>query len=252
MAVTGGAASKGKGRAEGEVGRHAMAMERVPAPVVARAVIVDDHPMVRGAIGQALAEDVDAGAAGTGAVAVREASDLDGLRLALVEEPDLDLVLLDLSMPGVSGLTGLMGLRAEHPALPVVIVSATSDGPTVSRAMRLGASGFVPKSARLEEIREAVGTVLRGGVWQPGHVEPEAGEAETEELMARLETLTPQQSRVLTMVARGLLNKQIAYELAVSEATVKAHVSAVLSKLRVDSRTQAVIALNRLGGSPDG
>ena len=217
---------------------------------VATVIIVDDHPMVRGAMRQALSSEVDAGPQGRGPVRVIEAEGPDALRSALATTEEVDLVLLDLAMPGVSGLSGLMALRAEHPSLPVMVVSATSDEATVGRAMRLGASGFIPKSSGLEEIRDAVGTVLRGDLWQPAGTDA-AGEAarggEVDELVERLAQLTPQQSRVLAMMAQGLLNKQIAYELSVSEATVKAHVSAVLAKLGVDSRTQAVIALNRLG-----
>ncbi len=204
-------------------------------------VIVDDHPLFRGALAQALT-------GGGQDFRIREAGDYAAL-LALLETDDsTDLVLLDLTMPNVSGFAGLMGLRALHSSLPVVIVSATDDATTIRRALDLGASGFVPKSSTIETMREAVGAVLSGDIWVPPHVETgEETDADIALLLSQLDTLTPQQTRVLAMLGQGLLNKQIAYELDVSEATVKAHVSAVLSKLNVDSRTQAVIRLNTLG-----
>jgi DNA-binding NarL/FixJ family response regulator len=150
-------------------------------------------------------------------------------------------------MPGVSGFSGLMTLRAQFSTLPIAIVSATDDCATVRRSIELGASGFIPKSSGLDDIREAIDTVLDGGIFTPGS---DIGQAEDDaalnEIFDRLKTLTPQQNRVLTMLAEGLLNKQIAYELSVSEATIKAHVSAILLKLNVDSRTQAVIKLGKI------
>jgi DNA-binding NarL/FixJ family response regulator len=177
-----------------------------------------------------------------------EAGDFKAARAAAADNPDADLMLLDLTMPGVSGLSGLIALRAEYVSLPVVVVSASDDQATVRRALDLGASGFISKSASIDEIRDGIRAVLLGDVWTPRDFElgPEQ-DAEIGELIKRLQTLTPQQSRVLGMLAEGLLNKQIAYELSVSEATIKAHVSAVLQKLGVDSRTQAVIQLSKIG-----
>ncbi|MEN0088044.1 MAG: response regulator transcription factor, partial [Pseudomonadota bacterium] len=125
--------------------------------------------------------------------------------------------------------------------------SATDDGVTIRRAIGFGASGFISKSAPLDDIRAGMEAVLAGDVWAPADLNDGEDDPETKAAMAELASLTPQQSRVLAMIAEGLLNKQIAYELSVSEATVKAHVSAVLQKLDVDSRTQAVIKLSRLG-----
>ena len=160
---------------------------------------------------------------------------------------DVDLILLDLTMPGVRGFSGLMYLRAQYPSVPVVVVSANDDPAVIRRCMDFGASGFIPKTLGIEEMRDAIMRVLKGGVWTPPDVDLEAGsDAEAAELMARLATLTPQQVRVLMMLSEGLLNKQIAYELSVSEATVKAHVSAILQKLGVESRTQAVIAAAKI------
>lgn len=208
-------------------------------------VIVDDHPLFRGAMVQALntkLPNVD------GTINISEAEDFASLQKLLNGTSDIDLVLLDLAMPGVSGFSGLLTLRAEYSDVPVVVVSATDDQATVNRSLSLGASGFVPKSAGIDVIRTAISCVLQGDIWRPqdveNFVEPDA---EIAELIRQLSSLTPQQTRVLSMISQGLLNKQIAYELDVSEATVKAHVSAVLQKLKVDSRTQAVIRLSKLG-----
>jgi DNA-binding NarL/FixJ family response regulator len=221
--------------------------ENIQSPV-ATLIIVDDHPLFRGAMRQALSGGLDAGMAGIGPISILEAGDFSQLQSQLLDNPDIDLILLDLSMPGVSGFSGLLALRAEHAAMPVVIVSANDDPSTVRRALELGASGFVPKSVGIETIREAISSVLRGDVWKPDDVDlATESDPEIAELLKKLATLTPQQTRVLSTISRGLLNKQIAYELTVSEATVKAHVSAVLQKLDVDSRTQAVIQLSKLG-----
>ena len=140
-----------------------------------------------------------------------------------------------------------MYLRAQYPSVPVVVVSANDDPAVIRRCMDFGASGFIPKTLGIEPMREAIMRVLGGGVWTPPDVDLSGGaDAETAALMARLATLTPQQVRVLMMLSEGLLNKQIAYELTVSEATVKAHVSAILQKLGVESRTQAVIAAAKI------
>ena len=160
---------------------------------------------------------------------------------------DVDLVLLDLSMPGVRGFSGLMYLRAQYPSLPVVVVSANDDPTVIRRCMEFGASGFIPKTLGIDSLRQAVIRVLQGEVWTPPDVDlTRQSDAETAAMIARLATLTPQQVRVLMMLSGGLLNKQIAYELGVSEATVKAHVSAILQKLGVESRTQAVIAAGKI------
>src|SRR5690606_2012512 len=174
-----------------------------------------------------------------------EAGDLDGLTAALEANRDCDLVLLDLNMPGVRGFSGLLLLRAQYSDVPVMIISAVDDASVVRRAFELGASGYLHKSVGPTEIRRAIETVLRGEVFVPAGVDLSAGEEESD-LPRRLATLTPQQIRVLMMLSDGLMNKQIAYELSISEATVKAHVSAILQKLDVDSRTQAVIAASRI------
>jgi DNA-binding NarL/FixJ family response regulator len=205
-----------------------------------RIVIVDDHPLFRGALNQALSSSIEA-------VEITEAGSLDELIERLGPDHGIDLILLDLAMPGVQGLSGLLYLRAEHPEVPVVIVSANEEAATIRRAIEFGASGYVPKSQPVDQIRLAVQQVLDGAVWTPPEVEFEQTDAATGAAIARLSTLTPQQVRVLMMLGEGLLNKQIAFRLSVSEATIKAHVSAILQKLGVDSRTQAVIAINKIG-----
>lgn len=205
-------------------------------------IIVDDHPLFRDALRQALSDKFSD-------LVISETGSLDGLSSMLEGKTETDLVLLDLAMPGVKGFSGLMYLRAQYPEIPVVVVSANEEPSAIRRCIEFGASGFIPKSLPVETIREAVRTVLEGDVWTPPDLDlGEAGDGETADLVARLATLTPQQVRVLMMLSEGLLNKQIAYKLSVSEATIKAHVSAILQKLGVDSRTQAVIAVNKIEG----
>ncbi len=205
-----------------------------------RLVIADDHPLFRGALREAvtgLLEGVDIAEAGT----------FDELVELLDRGGDVDLALLDLTMPGVRGFSGLMYMRAQYPGVPVIVVSANDDPAAIRRCMEFGASGFIPKTLGVEAMRSAISRILGGGVWTPPDVDLSTGsDAEASELMARMATLTPQQVRVLMMLSEGLLNKQIAYQLGVSEATVKAHVSAILQKLGVESRTQAVIAAAKI------
>lgn len=197
-------------------------------------IIADDHPLVREALGQALRQAM------TG-VAIIGASDLDEARAALDGRESVDLLILDLDMPGMDGFSGLASVRASHPAVPVAIVSSTREPALMRRAIEFGAAAFVPKSAALDTVASALQAVLDGEVWLP----PEAsGEDEDlpNDFARRIADLTPQQLRVLTLLRQGKLNKQIAHELSVGEATVKAHVTAILKKLGVRSRTQAVIA----------
>jgi len=205
-----------------------------------RFVIADDHPLFRGALREAVSglfEHVEIGEAGS----------FEDVAKLLDRGGEVDLILLDLNMPGVRGFSGLMYLRAQYPSVPIVVVSANDDPTVIRRCMDLGTSGFIPKTLGIEEMRAAIKRVLEGGVWTPPDVDLSAGsDTETANLMARLASLTPQQVRVLMMLSEGLLNKQIAYELGVSEATVKAHVSAILQKLGVESRTQAVITAAKI------
>ena len=205
-----------------------------------RLVIADDHPLFRGALREAVSGLFNR-------VDIAEAGSFDEVAKQLDRGGDVDLILLDLAMPGVRGFSGLLYLRAQYPSVPIVVVSANDDPTVIRRCMDFGASGFIPKTLGIEAMREAITRVLSGGVWTPPDIDLDGGsDAETAALMARLATLTPQQVRVLMMLSEGLLNKQIAYELSVSEATVKAHVSAILQKLGVESRTQAVIAAAKI------
>ncbi len=205
-----------------------------------RFVIADDHPLFRGAMRTAIV------GAFSGAT-IAEAGSIEELVTELERAPETDLVLLDLNMPGVRGFSGLMLLRAQHPSTPVVVVSAHDDLSVMRRCIDFGASGFIPKTLDVETMRVALRTVLEGGVWTPPDLDISiSDDDEAAALVRRLSTLTPQQVRVLMMLSEGLLNKQIAYELNVSEATVKAHVSAILQKLGVESRTQAVIAAAKI------
>jgi DNA-binding NarL/FixJ family response regulator len=205
-----------------------------------RLVIADDHPLFRGALCEAVSglfEKAD----------VAQAGCFEEVTKLLERGAEIDLILLDLFMPGARGFSGLMYLRAQYPSVPIIVVSANDDPAVIRRCMDFGASGFIPKTLGIEAMRGAIARVFEGGVWTPPDIDLGArSDAQTAGLMARLASLTPQQVRVLMMLSEGLLNKQIAYELGVSEATVKAHVSAILQKLGVDSRTQAVIAAAKI------
>lgn len=204
-------------------------------------LIADDHPLFRSALHQALT-------LGLGPEArLVEAESIAGLEACLTEKSDWDLVLLDLNMPGAYGFSGLVLLRGQYPQVPVVMVSAQEEAAVVVKSREFGASGFIPKSSSLETIQHAVRTVLDGDVWWPAQVnESISVSPEAKAASEGLASLTPQQFRVLTMVCEGLLNKQIAYELSVSEATIKAHVTAIFRKLNVRTRTQAALLLQQM------
>jgi len=207
----------------------------------AHILVVDDHPLFREALHSAIvAEFPDAG--------IVEAASVEMALGVLQSGREFDLVLLDLTMPGTRGFEGLQTLRTFAPKLPIVIVSAHEDPATIHEAMMSGASGYISKSIRKGELSSAIRDVLNGAVTLPsGYVPPEMTEAPlTEGALDPLQSLTPQQARVLLMLRQGLLNKQIAHELGVGETTIKAHVSEILRKLGVASRTQAVIEASRL------
>ena len=204
-----------------------------------RFLIADDHPLFRGALRQILDDHFN------GAEAV-ECGNFDEVVSAIQSDRNMDLILLDLTMPAVQGFSGLIYLRSQYPDVPVVVVSAREEPGVVRRCISFGASGFIPKSLDPATMADAIKQVLDGEVWYPEDNAAEEEHDELADLADRMSSLTPQQMRVLMMLGQGLLNKQIAYELSVSEATVKAHVSAILQKLNVDSRTQAVIAANKL------
>jgi DNA-binding NarL/FixJ family response regulator len=208
-----------------------------------RFVVADDHPMFRGALRQAVSGKWQE-------AAIVEAASFEDTTRALADDSDADLILLDLNMPGMHGFSGLAFLRAQYPGIPVLVVSGADDPQVVRRCLDFGAAGFLPKTQTVETMREAIAAVLSGGTWTPPDIDLRvSGDKEANDIAQRLATLTPQQVRVLMMLSEGLLNKQIAYELDVSEATVKAHVSAILMKLGVESRTQAVIAAAKIDAS---
>ena len=209
-------------------------------------LIADDHPLfreaLRGAVQRILPD-----------ASLCEADSVDALYGLVEANPDADLLLMDLNMPGAHGFSALVHLRALHPQLPVVVVSAREAPAVMRRALDHGALGFIPKSADSETIGIAVGQVLDGERWAPAAAASAPAMDRDEEAVARrLRELTPQQFRVLQMLGEGRLNKQIAWDLGVSEATIKAHVTAVLRKLGVNNRTQAVLMAGRLAVDPDG
>jgi DNA-binding NarL/FixJ family response regulator len=227
---------RGRNRPE----HRAMSPEAAPAP---RFIVADDHPMVRDALGTALRQSFPGAGVGVAASMAETIA-------ALERDADIDALLLDLDMPGMDGLTGLATLRATYPSVPIVVVSATSDSRIMRRAVDLGASAFIPKSASLDSIATVVKGVLEGEVFIPPGAEAAEQDDEAVDFARRAAQLTPQQWRVLALMAQGRLNKQIAFELAVGEPTVKAHVTTILRKLGVRSRTQAVILARHLALEP--
>ncbi len=206
-------------------------------------LIADDHPLFRAAL-RGAAIDAVAG------LVVLEAESLDGVLALLESNADIDLVLLDLHMPGNHGLAGLAAIRAQHPEVAVVVVSANDDPRVVRRALDHGAAGYLPKSSGLDELRDAIRSVLACEQWLPAALRASVARSQSSkhdtDLAARLASLSPQQFRVLTLVAEGLLNKQIADRLDVQERTVKAHLTAIFERMGVRNRTQAGVVLREL------
>ncbi|MBB6561229.1 DNA-binding NarL/FixJ family response regulator [Acidovorax soli] len=200
-------------------------------------LVADDHPLFRTAVLHVLRERLPQ-------FRTLEAASAATLGTALQEHPEVELVLLDLSMPGARGFSALLHVRGEYPELPVVIISSNDHPRVIRRAQQFGAVGFIPKSAPAEAMGAAIEAVLAGDSWFPP-MAAERSEADAE-LAARLAQLTPQQFRVLLYLADGLLNKQIAAEMGLAENTVKVHVTAVLRKLACHSRTQAAVLVKGL------
>lgn len=208
-------------------------------------LIADDHPLFRDALMMALRQgDLSESR-------IELASTLDETLARLAEQADLDLLLLDLRMPGSEGFFGLIQIRREYPGVPVVVISGSDDAGIVARTRAFGALGFITKSAPTEAIRQAVTRVLEGEEVWPENLAPPEDEADLIDIARRVGDLTEQQLRVLQHLQQGRLNKQIAYDLTISEATVKAHVTAIFRKLGVLNRTQAVILVNRLAMDAD-
>lgn len=207
------------------------------------ALIADDHPLFRVALSQACANILGADAL------LLQAENMQQLWPLLRAHPHTNFIFLDLKMPGSDGFTGLTALRTEYPDVPVIMVSAEEDPVIIKQALALGAAAYIPKSAPLELLSAAITAVLNGDSWLPAGLEQDVQNAKTlidDDFARQLEQLTPQQFRVLKMIADGLLNKQIAYEMQVQETTIKQHVSAILRKLNVNNRTLAGIMFEKL------
>lgn len=212
----------------------------------AKVIIADDHPLFRTALKQAIIECIDD--AGT-----LEADNFSELLIAIEATPSLEIVFLDLHMPGNDGFTGLTQLQNHYPDLVVIMVSSDDNDETMQKAINFGAAAFIPKSADLTTIASAIDTVLTGDIWLPELIEKNEGQQTAlahQKLAKQLGQLTPQQYVVLTQIADGQLNKQIAYDLNIKETTVKKHVSAILEKLEVNNRTLAGLAYQQLMLAP--
>ncbi|UXI69806.1 response regulator transcription factor [Tahibacter amnicola] len=207
-----------------------------------RLLIVDDHPLYRLALAQTMRE--------LPMTEVIEAASLDEARTQLAQVRDIDLVLLDLHLPGSHGLMGLASLRGEHPDVAVVIISANDDPLVIRRALAFGATGFIPKRATPQELKSAIAAVLACEDFIPEALRDAVAQVPLSSidghLAARLACLSPQQFRVLSLVAEGRLNKQIADFLGIQERTVKAHMTAIFERLDVRNRTQAGVLLRSL------
>ncbi|KKL01046.1 DNA-binding response regulator [Rheinheimera mesophila] len=207
------------------------------------AIIADDHPLFRVALAQASQQIL-----GTDAVLL-QANSMAQLWALLLQHPDTELIFLDLKLPDAEGFAGLTSLRTEYPDIAILMVSAIEDPAVIKQALQLGASAYIPKSAPLDLLSEAVAQVVAGQTWVPAELVNEVEKARDlidQDFARRLEQLTPQQFRVLKMIADGLLNKQIAFEMEVQETTIKQHVSAILRKLNVNNRTLAGILFEKL------
>ncbi|MFK7994989.1 MAG: response regulator [Granulosicoccus sp.] len=209
---------------------------------LSQVLIIDDHPLFREALSAAVSQAYPM-------VRSKELSNVEEALRVLESDRDYDIALLDLNIPGVNGFEGLLQLRASHPRLPVLVVSGLENEQIIEEAITYGAAGFLPKSLGREVLATAINTIMAGDVYVPDGLLPgndsEGGSAKVD-IIERLLSLTPQQLRVLFMLREGLLNKQIAYELDVGATTVKKHVSEILRKLKVHSRTQAVIEVSKL------
>jgi len=221
---------------------------------VTRFLIVEDHPLFREALGSAVRGV-------TPDAEILEAASIDEAVTILSSTEAIDLILMDLLIPGTTGPLGLIRIRKAFPKKPVVVVSVYQDPDIIGCVLSLGVAGYIPKSTPKHEITRSITEVLQGSLCVPNGYREAAGDQQFKvqhrELFKRLHDLTPQQLRVLDMLGRGLQNKQIAHELDISETTVKVHVSDILRKLNVLSRTRAIIELSKIdfskrGGHHDG
>jgi DNA-binding NarL/FixJ family response regulator len=202
-------------------------------------IIADDHPLFRQALlGTLRPKFIKA--------KWFEAQTISELEAHLRDHKDCDLVLLDLNIPGGHGFNNLVNIRQHYPHIPVVMISAHEDNDTIGKALELGASGFIPKSTSVDSIYIAIVEILAGKIWVPTSFKAPTNNQPASDIAERVASLTQQQHKILMMFAEGMLNKQIAYDLNVSEATIKAHATAIFRKLNVRNRTQAVIAIGQL------
>jgi DNA-binding NarL/FixJ family response regulator len=210
---------------------------------MAKLIVADDHPLFRNALIHAISNTFIT-------KSTIETDSFDATCEALLEHPDADLLLLDLHMPGNCGFLGLIQLRKQYPTLPIVVISASDDVDVIKRVMAFGASAFIPKSSHPAEIGKALSAVIDGELWVPPAIRSQVMDQQQHQpdldLASKVAELTPQQYKVLFYLTEGWLNKQIAYDLHISEATVKAHITAIFRKLGVTNRTQVVIQAQRL------
>ncbi len=211
-----------------------------------RFLIVDDHPLFSEALQSAIRQ-IDSTAD------MFEATSIDGALDVIAAHPSFDLALLDLSLPDANGFCGLIRIRTTYPKLPVVVVSGYEDPDLIREAISLGIAGYIPKSTPRKELNFAISEVLAGSIYIPTKflalTHASGGESNLHAILKRLRDLTPQQLTVLEMIRDGLQNKQIAHELKIAETTVKAHVSEILRKLQVYTRTKAVIEIAKVNFS---
>lgn len=204
-------------------------------------LVADDHPLFREALRGALApyfKDAE----------ILEADSLETAMTTLNSQRDINLVLLDLTMPGAEYFNGLITIREAYPDLPIAVVSASEGVEVVAQVMSLGAQGYIPKSTPTKEMADAIMKITQGETWVPESMQAEldAVNEELATLLQRFRELTPKQIQVLSFLRAGLMNKQIAHEMNVTEATIKAHISAILRKLEINTRTQAVLLMDKL------
>ncbi|SBS33567.1 Transcriptional activator protein ExaE [Marinomonas spartinae] len=204
-------------------------------------IIADDHPLFRSALSGALRAEING-------ITIEEADDLDSTLRCLSEMKEVDLLLLDLKMPGSGELFGLIRIRTDFPDVPVAVISGSDEGAMVAQVIEAGALGFIPKTSEPSVYSRAIHAILAGDIWLPDYLQSALQDQPTPDLSMqhRVAELTPQQYKVLCYLHEGLLNKQIAHELSISEATVKAHITAIFRKLDINNRTQAVLVASEL------
>lgn len=202
-------------------------------------LIADDHPLFQSALREAVSSALPQ-------ARIQVVDNFDAVHSCLNDNEDIDLVIMDLKMPGNLGLMGLIDLRKVFPAVAIAICSANENQQMIVNALHYGAIGYIPKSLRLDQIQDAIKTIIQGNAFIPSGIVAELDPQQ--DVLEKLQLLTPQQLRVLKMIAQGLLNKQIAWELNIKETTIKTHVSDILKKLEITNRTQAALFVQFLEG----